>query len=405
MDWVGDQKEFNGSNNASYPYIKVTLNNLSYYIELDQITRWRDMDQLGHRWLTALKKNLKDKLILEKNFCFLGFADSKRNIDFLCNELNNAIFQINCFNSSNYWGVNQLEPYNINKKYTPDDFMHSADLPVGFERWVGRERHGNFPGLKLKHEACNKLHRYFEELQGTAWTLSPYYKIADNKTKYAIRQLNNLCHEIEGWVEAYRKSIVDPEWLRPSQITTFLNAPRYELQDDDFDLFKLNRYNRELGGVYLHWSQIGKTLYEVFRDEDGIKLDEATCSTINHQKYYSGEFDIEWGQTINEDTFSWKKEEMNDFRSWLKLNDYDWEDPKLSLGYIKLGQVDLKRSFGTENFLEIYKQLSNNLNITKIEIIEGKTTDCEYPYSLETPNWEQIQINAMKAGYESHSLR
>ena len=100
MDWVGDQKEFNGSNNASYPYIKVTLNNLSYYIELDQITRWRDMDQLGHRWLTALKKNLKDKLILEKNFCFLGFADSKRNIDFLCNELNNAIFQINCFNSS-----------------------------------------------------------------------------------------------------------------------------------------------------------------------------------------------------------------------------------------------------------------------------------------------------------------
>ena len=85
-----------------YPHIKITLNNLSYYIEFDPITRWRGMDQLGLRWVKALKKNLEDKLVLEKNYCFIGFVDSKRNIDFLCNELNNTIFQINCFNSLNY---------------------------------------------------------------------------------------------------------------------------------------------------------------------------------------------------------------------------------------------------------------------------------------------------------------
>jgi hypothetical protein len=78
--------------------------------------------------------------------------------------------------------------------------------------------------------------------------LSPYYKQADHETKYAIRQLNNICHEIEGWVESYRKSKVDPEWIRPAQITTFLNAPRYDLHDEDFELFKVNRYARELGG-------------------------------------------------------------------------------------------------------------------------------------------------------------
>ena len=261
------------------------------------------------------------------------------------------------------------------------------------------------PGLRLKHEACNKLHRYFEDLQGQAWELSQYYKTADNKTKYAIRQLNNLCHEIENWVIANRKKIVDAEWIRPSQITTFLHAPRYELQKDDFDLFKLNRYNRELGGVYLHWSQIGKTLYEVFRDEDGRKLDEATCSTINHQKYYSGEFDIEWGQTINEDTFSWKKEEMNDFRSWLKLNDFDWEDPKLSLGYIKLGQIDMKLSFQNKPFLDVYNIMKNNLNIKSIHTIGSRSWENEYPYSLDSEDWKQIQINAMKAGYESYSMR
>ncbi len=83
--------------------------------------------------------------------------------------------------------------------------------------------------------------------------------------------------------------------MRPSQITTFLHAPRYDLHEKDFDLFKQNRYDRELGGVYLHWSQVGKTLYEVFRDEHAPVMTKSMCSEINHQKYYSGEFDIEWG--------------------------------------------------------------------------------------------------------------
>ena len=375
MDWIGDQKEFIGANNESYPYIKVTLNNLSYYIELNQLTRYRDMDQLGHRWLTALKKNLESKLILEKNFCFLGWPDSKRDLNYLCEVLNKNIAQINSF---------KFNPeYPKLQTFKPFDFQHSL------------------PELRLKHDTCNQLHRYFEDLQGQSWNLSPYYKMADNETKYAIRQLNNLCHEIESLVLAIRKKAFEPEWTRPSQITTFLHAPRYELQDDDFEFFKHNRYDRELGGVYLHWSQIGKTLFEVFRDND----EAVGEGGINHQQYYSGEFDIEWGQTINENTFDWKKEEMDQFRSWLKNNNHDWNDPKLALGYIKLGQVDLKRSFGTENFLEIYNKLSNNLNITKIEIIEAKTTDCEYSYSLESSDWKQIQINAMKAGYESYSMR
>jgi hypothetical protein len=375
--------------NVPYPHIKITLNNLSYYIEFDSITRWRGEDQLGLRWVEALKKNLKNKLVLEKNFCFLGFANSKRNLKYLVNEVNEAVTKINTFTFN--------PPYPKLKHFTNNDFQYPDTLPVG------KEVAGDImatPGLRLKHEGTNFLHRYFEDLQGPAWNISDYYKQADHKTKYAIRQLNILCHEIEGWVNAKRKSVIEPEWMRPSQITTFLHAPRYDLHEDDFELFKLNRYNRELGGVYLHWSQVGKTLFEVFRDKDEAVGEKG----ISHQRYYSGEFDIEWGQTITDDN-SWKNEETNAFKTWLKNNNYDWNDPKLALGYIKLGQVDLKRSFGTENFLEIYDKLSNNLNITKIEVIEGETTECNYPYSLESPNWQQMQINAMKAGYESYSMR
>ena len=375
------------TDNFLYENIVIQLNNKQLRINIYDTP-------LGKRWLEALRDNLKQKRILEKNFCFLGWADSKRDLTYLCEELNKNIAQINSFNFN--------PPYPKLKTFTNEDFQYSDKLPIGGTD-EGLEH--TKPGLRLKHDAANLLHRYFEELQGTAWNLSTWYKQADSKTKYAIRQLNNICHEIESWVISYRKKRYEPEWIRPSQITTFLNAPRHELHEEDFDLFKQNRYNRELGGVYLHWSQIGKTLIEVFRDEGGTKMSEATCSEINHQKFYSGEFDIDWGQTITEDTFDWKKEEMDNYKNWLKENNYDWEDPKLSLGYIKLGQVDMKLAFQNKPFLEVYKQMENNLNIKSIHIIGSYTTECEYPYTLDNDDWKQRQMEGLKRGYESHSLR
>ena len=349
---------------------------------------------LGKRFIEALKDNLVKKRILEKNFCFLGWADSKRNLSYLCEELNKNIRQLNSFNFD--------PPYENIHPFVPDDFQYSRTLPIG------NAPDGDYkktPGLRLKHDACNLLHRYFEELQGTAWKLSEYYKQADHETKYAIRQLNNICHEIESWVEAYRKKYIEPEWIRPSQITTFLNAPRYDLHEEDYELFKKNRYDRELGGVYLHWSQVGKTLYEVYRDEHAPKMTEALCSAINHQKYYSGEFDIEWGDTINEDTHEFKKSEMQDFRSWLRENKYDWEDPKLSLGYIKIGQIDLQTSFQKRDFTDIYEEMKNNLNIKNITVTDKENVSNNFPYTLESSDWKQIQLKELKKGYESRSMR
>ena len=368
--------------------VRVGLIDRAYYFQVYDTP-------LGRRWLEALKDNLKQERILEKNFCFLGFADSKRDLKYLVAELNSNIAQINSF---------EFKPaYEKIHPFRTDDFQYSSNLPIG--KAVNGDEMAT-PGKRLKHESCNLLHRYFEELQGTAWQLSEFYKQADIKTKYAIRQLNNICHEIEGWVMADRDQIVDPEWVRPSQITTFLNAPRYDLHDEDFELFKQNRYDRELGGVYLHWSQVGKTLHEVFRDEHAPKMTDALCSEINHQKYYSGEFDVEWGQTITEEQHDFKKQEMNDYRKWLEANGYDWEDSKLSLGYIKIGQVDLQRTFGTDASIhKIHTVMTDNLNITSIRTITGPSVECDYPYTLDDVDWKQIQMKGLKQGYESRSLR
>ena len=322
---------------------------------------------LAENWYAALQDLLRNNNYLEKNFCFLGFPNSQRDIPYICAELNKAADQINQFFGKEYW---------IDEVYTPW-FIQQVDK-------------------QPNQLAMNLLHNHFEHLQGTVGGLSEYYKRADYETKFAIRQLNNLCHEAESLMLSQRKQITAPEWVRPSQITTFLNAPRYDLQDKDYKLFLENRYNREFGGVYLHWAQIGKTHLEVFRDEDGKDIDQATCSAINALKYYSGEFDVEWGRDIDEQ-HPWHAKEQAEFKSWLGRNNLDYNDPKMSLGYIKLGKVNLQRSFGTEDFFKIIDILSKHLDIYKIRIDDVEST---YDYVWSDDNYKQMQIDFLRPGYD-----
>ena len=351
---------------------------ISYYIDIE-------LTDFNQRWLTSLKQNLKNNLHLEKNYCFLGWAETQRDVEYLCEEINSAIQQINKFNSTGTWQEQGLESYHIDRIFSMDNVIEKGEIGSGK------------PGLSINHDMMNWLHRYFEELQGEAWGLSLYYKYADYETKWAIRQLNVLCHELESLVLSKRKKVIAPEWQRPSQIITFLNAPRMDLHDEDYNLFLQNRYDRELGGVYLHWAQIGKTQFEVFRDEHGADIDEATCSSISSLKFYSGEFDVEWGRDINESNHEWHGNEQKRFREWLHRNGFDWNDPKLSLGYIKIGQVNLKKSFGTSDFFEIVDRMSSYLDVYQIKTEQVEAT---YDYVWSDDNYKQMQIDLLKPGYD-----
>jgi len=358
-----------------------------------------EQNNFTDRWKQELKKLLQSNYHLEKNYCFMGFIENNpRNVDFLCKEINKSIFQINRFNTYNKWQMAGMDPYHINDYFDEDTVMYSDKHPVG--KSVDDDESATL-GLRLKHDAMNRLHRYFEDLQGEAWGLSNYYKVADFPTKYAIRQLNDLCHELESYVLSLRKSVMEPEWQRPSQIMTWLQAPRQDLLEQDFTLFKQNNFDRELGGIYLHWAQIGKTHIEVFRDEDGAPVDDAVCSSINALKYYTGEFDIEWGKDVTEQSASWHAEEQNKFTTWLQENGFDADDPKLALGYIKIGHCDLKKSFNTEDQYKIWSILAQHLDVYKIQIDDvGNTFD----YVWSQPDFAKKQIAVMKPGY-IHSSR
>ena len=114
---------------------------------------------------------------------------------------------------------------------------------------------------------------------------------------------------------------------------------------------------------------------------------------------------MEWGKTITEKDHAFKREEMDEYRKWLDANGYEWEDPKLSLGYIKIGQIDITKTFGDANFQEIYQTMNSNLNIKSIKIKSDQIIECAYPYSLDDPDWKEIQLEGLKSGYKSRGLR
>lgn len=344
--------------------VKVTLRNpldhsdlLDYYIVPDK-------HQLAQDWLSALKEILESKLRLQKEFCFLGFPESHRNLDFLCNELNKSIELINKYDFTKHG----LAPYAIEEWFHPNVVRFPDSYEI--EEWTlgsNLESKNEKLGLKIKHDVMNRLHNHFEVLEGTVEKPSQYGQVASTEVRHAIGNLNHLCHEMESLILSQRKARVNPEWVRPSQITTFDQRKRYELTDEHRQGFLKNKYDRQFGHVYMHWTQIGKTLIEVFRDEDAPDLDDTTCDAITHLRYYSGEFDIEWAKDVTRDN-KWHADEQLLFENWLLKHGYDPHDPKLSLGYLHIGWVDLKKSFDTEDMFEIWKKLGDHLEILSIEV-------------------------------------
>ena len=340
-------------------------------VELDYTITPHDIP-LGRAWKTALLEILERGLHLEKNFCFMGFPKQTRGLHAMVSELNKHIKRIN---------KSDLD-YRIEEHFTPDSVWFDPK-----EYKFSRHQH------YVKHNILNRLHNHFEILQGTVGNLSNYYYNASPKVKYSIRQLNNLCHEMETYILSLVKDALAPEWVRPSQITTFLNAPRLHLEDEYRAGFVINGYDRVFGGVYMHWCQIGKTYFEVWRDEDAPMLTDTVCEAITDLKYYSGEFDIEWAKdVVYGGDHKWHNEDIDEFHQWMIDNGKDITDPRLSLGYLPLGQVDMLSSFGTTDPVQIWDMMSPLLNIYSIEV-DG--VPYYFDYTVDDEDYENVQMQAL----------
>lgn len=319
-------------------------------------------NSLSHKWFSALNDLLKNNYHLEKNYCFLGFADGPRNGQYLLEQINLSIQAINDAD---------LE-YQIHDNF---DMSNSVDPQGAVDR---------------KH--FNQLHRYFEDLQGTSSHISDYYWRADNATRWHIRQLNLLCHEFESWQLSCRKKHTAPQWQRPSQLMCWLSAPRFVLDERDYELFGIDTINRALGGVYVGVNKaVGKHHWEVFQDEGrDSRIGELVTSSLKSQTEAAGDFDIEWAN--NPGTFSWQIQQLAQFRTWLTQNGFDAQDPALTIGHPQVGQVDLKRTFGTEDYQQIWNQLNTHHNVYAVHTSEATAL---YEYCWSDPDYMEKQIKCL----------
>lgn len=322
-----------------------------------------DNNSLSRKWLTALNQIIAQDLHLEKNYCFLGWAQSKRNPEYLCTQINRSIKAIN-----------------------------SADIGYRIDDWFSPANTIQ-KDLDINHAKMNALHRYFEDLQGTAGAMSAYYTAADAETRWHIRQLNLLCHELESLVLSLRKAVESPEWSRPSQLMCWLNAPRFELEASDYELFGIETINRSLGGVYVGVNKaVGKHHWEVFNDEGrDSRISELVTSALRSQTQAAGDFDIEWARDPSK--FHWQIAKLAEFREWLESNGFDPTDKTLTIGHPRVAQVNLAKSFGTEDYAEIWEILNRFQDVYKIATSAGQAT---YNYRWSDVDYADRQIKELK---------
>lgn len=334
-------------------------------------------NSLSGKWLRSLNHLIAQDYHLEKNYCFLGFVQSKRNGAYILDQVNHSI-----------QAINQTDlGYHIDDYFSLDNCI--SDDPIHDNRVPGTE----FFGRHVIQDKFNHLHRYFEDLQGVSGHMSPYYNRADARTRWHIRQLNLLCHEFESWALSYRKEIEAPDWLRPSQLMCWLHAPRFILDEEDYELFGIETINRPLGGVFVGVNKaVGKHHWEVFNDEGrDSRIDELTTSTLKSQTEAAGDFDIEWANDPG--AFPWQKIKLVEFRQWLTANGFDPEDKTLTIGHPQVAQVNLLRSFGTEDFREIWTVLNKHLDVYKIKTSSAEAT---YDYHWSDEDYIDRQINIIQ---------
>lgn len=320
-------------------------------------------NSLSRKWLTALNHLLANNYHLEKNYCWLGWTKSKRNLEYLCQQINNSIAAIN---------ASDLQ-YKIADWFAPDNV-------------VGTD-------IKLIKDKMNQLHRYFEDLQGWSGNISHYYQAASPSIRWHIRQLNLLCHELESLVMSLRKDAQAPEWKRPSQLMCWLSAPRFQLAAEDYELFGIETINRSMGGVYVGVNKaVGKHHWEVFQDEGrDSRISELVTTGLRSQTEAAGDFDIEWARDPG--AYHWQQRQLAEFRQWLARNGFDPDDKTLTIGHPCVGQVDLDRSFGTQDYQRIWHRLSTQLDVYKISTSSAEAT---YEYRWSDPNYQQQQVEVLK---------
>jgi len=305
------------NNNSDIKYIHIKID------ESSLATLWAN--QLDHLLATHNNK------IFQKNFSLLGFHNSNRSVDHICNDLDQSIQTINYYKN-----------YRIAEDFTPLRYQYDQSL-------------------------LNILHHHFEITQGQLWSPSSVLANANGETRNAICMLNHCCHELEAWYDTEKNY---PDWVNGYFYYNLLGVTdRKEIPKEEKKNFVKDITD---GLVYLHYAQTGKTWYEAYLDNDTI----VGTAGISEHRVISGEFNCYFGTGYQLPT-------DEKFTAWLEQQGVDPNDEQLALGYAPVGKIiDMPYTEAIDFFKEYTDFYSIEFNKKRIEY-DYRHTDPGYFPMLE----------------------
>lgn len=200
--------------------------------------------------------------------------------------------------------------------------------------------------LNAPVDICNQLHKHFEIMRGGVLSPGVTYLNAPGHVKKAIEDYNVWIHTLEDFQRT----------SKPRLVITFENFRRHLLAEDDYDHFSLDT---KFGEVYINYCEVGKTLLDVFEDQDDIVGDD----NIRPLKFYSAEMMIQFFDSSLNNI-------MPSFWQW-------WDshtDHLSSLGFVKydkhlsIGKIPVARLVTNLSNSELIASLSNFTQITRVYI-------------------------------------
>lgn len=321
-----------------YKKFKMTLR--STLDDQQQTIQWQLKDNLiTQKWARANHYDYlvaESECIAEKNYMLQHWEyqegnPNARSIPALCFELNRYVAIINgYFDGSS----DRRMDYHITQYFDP---------------------------ATLDQNILNEIHHHFEVLIGQVWNVSEYFKKADLKTNFAIRQLNNLCHEME----SLRKPGITDNPLHWSVCIYFPFYPgkRYKFIESDYDHFIRTR---EFGDLTLHYAQLGKSPLEAWHGRDEVVFDE----NITGLRYLSGEFVVVFGADLPKELQVIRYINIDEeFFPWLRSRGQDPESKFTGVGQICIGNL-IRSDFPGQTANKIMKDLFKYDDIYKLELLD-----------------------------------
>lgn len=229
------------------------------------------------------------------------------------------------------------------------------------ERRVKYEITQYFDPVTVAQPILNEIHHHFELLIGQVWSMSEYYKLADSATGFAIRQLNNLCHEMESLL---RPSFRNSSWWSAGVYFPYLRVSRYKFIDSDYDHFS---QIQNFGDLILHYCQLGKTPMEAFSANDAEVFDD----NITGLRYLSGEFNISFK---TDPELAVQHNSINKFNArafpWIRARGQDPESKYTGIGFVKIANFD-RTLFPNMTAEQVMAELVRCDDIYKLELIDA----------------------------------